>query len=80
MIIHSTVEIGFERTVYTVTETEGSVEVCGIIYSSVLSRTVTVRVESSDGTAGTYESLLICSTVVVCKQILVFLYPLCNGP
>ena len=61
-------ELGFERTVYIVTEIEGSVEVCGMIYSSVLSRNVTVRVESSDGTAGTYESLLICSTVLSSLQ------------
>ena len=49
----STVDIGWERTVYTVTEST-SVEVCGIIYSTILSRTVTVVVQSQDGTASTY--------------------------
>ena len=48
-----TVNIGWERTVYTVTEST-SVEVCGIIYSTILSRTVTVVVQSQDGTAGMF--------------------------
>jgi len=44
----STVDIGWERTVYTATESN-SVEVCGIAYSA---KPVTVVVYSQDETAG----------------------------
>ena len=45
-------EIGWERSIYYTNETYGSVEVCGIVYNMLLSRSETVRVETSDGTAG----------------------------
>ncbi len=47
----SVVEIGLERPLYTVNETDGTIEVCAVLVSGSLERTVTVSLSTVDGTA-----------------------------
>ncbi len=43
--------IGFERVMYIATETDGTVEVAVILLQGSLSKSLVVRVYTSDGTA-----------------------------
>ncbi len=43
--------IGFERVMYTVNETDGTVEVAVVLLQGSLSKSVVVRVYTTDGTA-----------------------------
>lgn len=45
------VTIGFERTVYDVTEEDGNVELCAVLIAGRLDRVTAVIFATSDGTA-----------------------------
>ena len=45
------VTIGLEEPTYTVNEGDGTIEVCAVLTSGTLDRTVTVTLSTSDGSA-----------------------------